>query len=97
MIPLDQKRPHLIQIVDDDPAMRLLTRATLEYAGFAVIEATDGTVALSQFRKCARSWSCWTWSCHAWMALPPAVDCAVCPRARKHPLSCLPDSTMSNR
>lgn len=46
-----QKRPHLIQIVDDDPSMRLLTRATLEYAGFAVIEAADGTVALSQFRK----------------------------------------------
>ncbi|MGE4543735.1 MAG: putative bifunctional diguanylate cyclase/phosphodiesterase [Pedobacter sp.] len=51
MIPVDQKRPHLIQIVDDDPAMRLLTRATLEYAGFAVIEAEDGAVGLSQFRK----------------------------------------------
>jgi diguanylate cyclase (GGDEF)-like protein len=51
MIPPVQKRPPLIQIVDDDPAMRLLTRATLESAGFAVIEATDGAMALSQFRK----------------------------------------------
>ena len=51
MIPLEQKHRYLIQIVDDDQAMRLLTRATLEYAGFAVIEASDGAVGLSQFRK----------------------------------------------
>jgi diguanylate cyclase (GGDEF)-like protein/PAS domain S-box-containing protein len=40
-----------IQIVDDDSAMRLLTRATLEQAGFAVIEASDGSEGLAQFRK----------------------------------------------
>jgi PleD family two-component response regulator len=44
-------RPATIQIVDDDPAMRLLTRATLEKAGFKVIEAADGIDGLAQFRK----------------------------------------------
>jgi diguanylate cyclase (GGDEF)-like protein/PAS domain S-box-containing protein len=41
----------LIQIVDDDPAMRMLTRATLKQAGFSVIEAADGMEGLAQFRK----------------------------------------------
>jgi diguanylate cyclase (GGDEF)-like protein/PAS domain S-box-containing protein len=36
----------LILSVDDDPAMRLLTREALEGAGFAVIEAEDGPSAV---------------------------------------------------
>ncbi|APG44409.1 putative bifunctional diguanylate cyclase/phosphodiesterase [Syntrophotalea acetylenica] len=41
----------MIQIVDDDCSMRLLARATLEQAGFLVIEAEDGARGLAQFRS----------------------------------------------
>ncbi|ABA88305.1 response receiver sensor diguanylate cyclase/phosphodiesterase, PAS domain-containing [Syntrophotalea carbinolica DSM 2380] len=47
----ESTRPAMIQIVDDDPAMRLLTRATLEQAGFSVIESADGSEGVSLFRK----------------------------------------------
>lgn len=39
----------LILVVDDDPTLRILVRATLEKAGFRVEEATDGEQALEKF------------------------------------------------
>ncbi len=39
----------LILVVDDDPTLRMLVRAALEQAGYAVEEATDGWQALQQF------------------------------------------------
>ena len=40
-----------VLIVDDDPTMRLLTAATLEAAGFEVIEASDGDAGLRCFAE----------------------------------------------
>lgn len=51
MMHRESARRALIQIIDDDPAMRLLTRATLEQAGFSVIESADGNEGVSLFRK----------------------------------------------
>lgn len=45
-----RSRP-LVLIVDDDSTMRLLTRATLEQAGFEVAEADDGGPALEVFKS----------------------------------------------
>ncbi len=39
----------LILVVDDDPTLRMLARATLEKAGFRVEEAEDGEQALRKF------------------------------------------------
>ncbi|MDH3977467.1 MAG: EAL domain-containing protein [Gammaproteobacteria bacterium] len=39
----------LILVVDDDPTLRMIARATLEKAGFAVEEAEDGEEALRKF------------------------------------------------
>jgi len=39
----------LILVVDDDPTLRMLARATLEKSGFRVEEAEDGEQALRQF------------------------------------------------
>ena len=39
----------LILIVDDDPTLRILARATLEKSGFRVEEAEDGEQALKKF------------------------------------------------
>ena len=41
----------LIQIVDDDLAIRLLMRASLEKAGFRVTEAENGLIAVSEFKR----------------------------------------------
>ncbi len=41
--------PSRVLVVDDDPTTRLLARASLEQAGFAVEEAGDGDTALSLF------------------------------------------------
>ena len=43
-------RRHTILVVDDDAGGRRLTRATLSKAGFHVIEAADGHLALEQLR-----------------------------------------------
>ncbi len=42
---------NLILVVDDDPTLRVLVRATLEKAGFEVEEAGDGEDALKKFIK----------------------------------------------
>jgi diguanylate cyclase (GGDEF)-like protein len=44
-------RPDLVLIVDDDPAVRLLTRETLALGGFATVEAANGDNGLALFRK----------------------------------------------
>ena len=41
----------LILVVDDDPTLRMLVRATLEKAGFHVEDAEDGEAALVKFIK----------------------------------------------
>jgi len=41
----------IILVVDDDPTLRMLIRATLEKSGFRVEEAEDGEEALRQFIK----------------------------------------------
>ncbi len=41
----------IILVVDDDPTLRMLMRATLEKAGFEVAEAADGEEALRKFIK----------------------------------------------
>jgi diguanylate cyclase (GGDEF)-like protein len=46
----ERERP-LVLAVDDDMAIRLLERASLEQAGFAVEEADNGTMALSVFKS----------------------------------------------
>ena len=40
-----------ILVVDDEPAIRLLLRLTLEEAGYRVIEAADGAAALQATRQ----------------------------------------------
>ena len=44
------KLPNTILVVDDDAGGRRLTRATLSKAGFTVIEAADGHLALAQLQ-----------------------------------------------
>lgn len=46
-----QPSPAIVLVVDDDPNMRLLTRATLEPAGFAVAEAEDGPQGIEAFKE----------------------------------------------
>ena len=46
-----QTRDDLVLIVDDDPTLRILVRATLEKAGFEVEEAGDGEAALEQLDR----------------------------------------------
>jgi len=41
--------PPLVLLVDDDAAMRMLERASMEMAGFRVEEAADGETAISSF------------------------------------------------
>jgi len=43
------EREDLILVVDDDPTLRMLARATLEKSGFRVEEAEDGEQALRKF------------------------------------------------
>lgn len=49
MISTPQTQENLILVVDDDPTLRILVRATLEKAGFKIEEAGDGEAALEQF------------------------------------------------
>ena len=44
------KQPNTILVVDDDAGGRRLTRATLSKAGFTVIEAADGHLAMAQLQ-----------------------------------------------
>ena len=44
-----EQNQQLILVIDDDAAMRLLMRASLEQAGLEVIEAENGEVALTMF------------------------------------------------
>ena len=45
-------RQPLVLVVDDDVALQMLARASLEQEGFAVEEATDGAVAVEVFERC---------------------------------------------
>lgn len=45
------RKDDLILVVDDDPTLRMLVRATLEKAGFQVEDAEDGETALLKFIK----------------------------------------------
>lgn len=42
----------IVLVVDDDTALQLLARASLEQGGFTVEEATDGAAALEVFARC---------------------------------------------
>lgn len=42
---------HTVLVVDDEPDVRLLCRVTLEFAGYRVIEAEDGQVALARLAE----------------------------------------------
>jgi signal transduction histidine kinase len=42
----------LVLVVDDDLALQMLARASLEQGGFAVEEATDGAAAIEAFSRC---------------------------------------------
>ncbi|RMG94215.1 MAG: response regulator [Candidatus Dadabacteria bacterium] len=44
----DERRPRAL-VADDEPTTRILIRATLEHAGFAVVEAPDGEAAWDAF------------------------------------------------
>jgi len=48
---MNRRRDDVILIVDDDPTLRVLVRATLEKSGFRVEEAEDGEEALRKFIK----------------------------------------------
>ncbi len=48
-----QRSAPLALVVDDDPTMRLLTRAALEQAGLLVEEAADGRQALARYQELA--------------------------------------------
>ena len=41
----------LIMVVDDDDAVRLMARETLEHCGYAVWDASSGTLALEVFEE----------------------------------------------
>ena len=43
------RNDNLILVVDDDPTLRMIARATLEKSGFRVEEAEDGEQALKKF------------------------------------------------
>lgn len=49
---VDESRRPLVLVVDDDPTMRYLARATLEQEGCAVKDAESGSVALSLLNQC---------------------------------------------
>jgi diguanylate cyclase (GGDEF)-like protein len=42
---------NLLLIVDDDPGIRMLLRASMENAGYQVVEANDGVQAIEQFLR----------------------------------------------
>ena len=41
-----------VLVADDDPAVRQLSRATLERLGLIVVEAADGEQAIDAFKRC---------------------------------------------
>jgi len=52
MSPVHERIDNLILVVDDDPTVRLLVRASLEKTGFQVEEAVDGVEAIDKFVAC---------------------------------------------
>jgi diguanylate cyclase (GGDEF)-like protein len=48
---MQNNHPDLVLVIDDDPAIRLLSRATLEHDGFQVIEAPDGDTGVALFAQ----------------------------------------------
>ncbi|GAB6063430.1 ATP-binding response regulator [Deferrisoma palaeochoriense] len=73
-----EKRP-LALVADDEPTTRILIRATLEHAGFAVVEAADGEAA----------WEAFTASPPDLVLLDvrmPGIDgLTLCKQIRRHP------------
>ena len=51
----------LIQVVDDEPTIRMLFRACLEKDGFQVVEADNGKSAMLQFEGLNPMLFCWMW------------------------------------
>jgi diguanylate cyclase len=51
MSQVNNSKSPLIYVVDDDPASRLLMRASLEKAGFRTAEAEDGLIAVTEFEQ----------------------------------------------
>jgi len=47
----DRKRDHVVLVVDDEMDMRELMRESLDFAGVTVLEAENGTVALTEFDR----------------------------------------------
>ena len=50
-----------ILLVDDDPALREVVRYALDRAGFEVVEASDGRVAIEKFGRTQSTW--WSSTC----------------------------------
>jgi DNA-binding response OmpR family regulator len=48
---MSRKTPQLILLVDDDPLIRVLGRELLEYLGYRVETAEDGSEALKKYRQ----------------------------------------------
>jgi predicted signal transduction protein with EAL and GGDEF domain/ActR/RegA family two-component response regulator len=51
MSSINETRENLLLIVDDDPGIRMLLRASMENAGYQVVEANDGVQAIEQFMR----------------------------------------------
>ena len=47
--PMGRTRPYVVLIVDDEPLVRLVARASLESAGFEVAEAEGGAQGIDLF------------------------------------------------
>ena len=75
----DEGRKPLVLVVDDDVALQLLARASLERDGFAVEEATDGAAAVEAFARCHPDIVLLD------VNLPKADGFSVCSRIREHP------------
>jgi len=69
----------LIQVVDDDPAIRLLLRTCLEKAGFRVIDADNGQTAVLQFETLKPD------AILLDVVMPNLGGFDTCRRIRKHP------------
>ena len=75
----DEGRTPLVLVVDDDAALQMLARASLERDGFRVEEATDGVTALETFILCRPDIVLLD------VNLPKADGFAVCSRIRQLP------------
>jgi CheY-like chemotaxis protein/phosphoribosyl 1,2-cyclic phosphodiesterase len=71
--------PHTVLVVDDDPDMVMLLKATLEAEGVRVLTATDGTAALTLVREASPSLVLLD------MNLPGLDGLAVCRTLRAEP------------